>query len=359
MNIIIPMSGAGLYEASAGGIYPKILTEVAGKTLLEHALTPFAGLGSDARFIFMVPKIERKALSLDAIIKIVVPGEYDIIDINGDTGGALCTCLLALDTMNADDELIISSADHHLSEDISAALAFYRESKADAGVLTFESVHPKWSYALLNERAEVRQTSEKLPISRHAMAGFFYFRHARDFIEAAKSVIRKQNQINGQYFVSSTINEMILAGQTVLAKPLAGGVYYNFYDSHSIKVFEHDITLSRHVIEEKSRAYVHAFHAMDLDSVMNFFDDDATLIDPGVNLSGKAAIRDFLTGLFASVKKINFIEKNILVDGEKSVIEFELQIDDQRYIGTDVIQWQAGKISALRAYLYQQEDKNV
>ena len=323
MNIIIPMSGAGLYEASAGGIYPKILTEVAGKTLLEHALTPFAGLGSDARFIFMVPKIERKALSLDAIIKIVVPGEYNIIDINGDTGGALCTCLLALDTMNADDELIISSADHHLSEDISAALAFYRENKADAGVLTFESVHPKWSYALLNERAEVR------------------------------------NQINGQYFVSSTINEMILAGQTVLAKPLAGGVYYNFYDSHSIKVFEHDITLSRHVIEEKSRAYVHAFHAMDLDSVMNFFDDDATLTDPGVNLSGKAAIRDFLTGLFASVKKINFIEKNILVDGEKSVIEFELQIDDQRYIGTDVIQWQAGKISALRAYLYQQEDKNV
>lgn len=357
MNILIPMSGSSLYEATEGFIYPRILTEVAGKTLLEHALTPFSDLGDDTRFTFILPKAERKLLSLDAIIKIVVPGQYEIIDIGGDTGGALCTCLMALDSIDPDEELIISSADHHLSDNIRAAVDYYRQRNCAAGVLTFESVHPKWSYAALNEQNEVRQTSEKLPISRHAMTGFFYFRQARDFIEAAKNVIRKQSQTNGLYFVSSTINELILAGKPVAARPLSGGTYYSFYDSHSIKAFEQAISLSRHELEEKTRAYIHAFHSKNLGAVLSFFDENAVLVDPGVNLSGKAALGNFLHKLFEQTKQLRFIEKNILVDADKSVIEFELQLDDIFLVGTDVIHWQAGKITRLDAYLYQQERK--
>jgi len=256
------------------------------------------------------------------------------------------------DDIDLNDELIISSADHYLDENIDEVLDYFRAKSLDAGVLTFESVHPKWSYAILDKYNNVKQTSEKKPISRNAMAGFFYFKKASDFVEAAKNVIRKQGQVNGLYFVSSSINEMILLGKKVAAKPVSKNGYYSFYDTHSIKVFEDFISHGFEKLEDKSRDYVRAFHSRDVEKIMEFFDDSAILIDPDVELSSASAIKGFLIGLFASVENISFIEKDIITSKNKSVIEFELHIDGKKIVGTDVIHWKAGKIIALNAYLY-------
>jgi bifunctional N-acetylglucosamine-1-phosphate-uridyltransferase/glucosamine-1-phosphate-acetyltransferase GlmU-like protein len=352
MNILIPMSGPDLYQKTEGLIYPKILTEIAGKTLLEHSQSAFSKMQNTPHLIYAVPKLERKTLSLDAIIGIVTDRDATVFDVNGETGGALCTCLMALDYLDLEEELIISSADHYLDENVDEVLEYYRGKNADAGVLIFESVHPKWSYAILDEENNVKQTSEKKPISRNAMAGFFYFRKASDFIDAAKNVIRKQGQVNGQYFVSSSINEMILEGKKVVAKPLAKNGYYSFYDTHSIKVFEDFINHGHKALEEKSRDYVRAFHSRDIEVIMEFFDDSAILVDPNVELSGASAIKEFLIELFSSINNFSFIEKDIIASEDKSVIEFELSIDEKTLVGADIVRWRSGKIIALNAYLY-------
>ena len=41
----------------------------------------------------------------------------------------------------------------------------YVISSCDAGVITFESVHPRWSYVRLDSENRVTETAEKRPIS--------------------------------------------------------------------------------------------------------------------------------------------------------------------------------------------------
>jgi NDP-sugar pyrophosphorylase family protein len=345
------MSGPDLYQKNEGLIYPKILTEIAGKTLLEYSQSTFSKMQNTPHLIYAVPKLLRKTLSLDAIIGIVTDSDATVFDVNGETGGALCTCLMALDYLDLEEELIISSADHYLDENIDEVLEYYRGKGADAGVLIFESVHPKWSYAILDGDNNVKQTSEKKPISRNAMAGFFYFRKASDFVDAAKNVIRKQGQVNGLYFVSSSINEMILEGKKVVAKPLTKNGYYSFYDTHSIKVFEDFINNGHKALEEKSRDYVRAFHSQDIKVIMEFFDDSSVLVDPNVELLGASAIKEFLIEFFISINKFSFIEKDIIASEKKSVIEFELSVDGTTLMGTDVICWNGNKIVSLKSYV--------
>ncbi len=352
INVLVPMSGASLYSKSEQFIYPKILTELANKTLFEYSQIPFVGMKEEKKITYMLPKRELNEFGLASIIGIVSPGDNSIIELNGSTGGALCTCLMAIDEIDGESELIITSADHCILEDMDEAVEFFRLNGADAGVLTFESVHPKWSYAKLDENGLVCQTSEKKPISRHAMAGFTYFKRANDFFSAAQSVIRKQAMIDGVYYVSSCLNEMILMGLNVCRKPLSDGGYFNFYDAHAIKSFEYSLGADSRKLKDLSRSYVQKFHARDLDCVLDMFHDDAVLIDPNVNLQGKDSIHGFLSEFFSSVESLDFIEKNIVADKNKTMIEFELAIDGNKYKGVDSIVWKGNKIVSLDAYLY-------
>ena len=51
INILIPMSGENLYETSSDFIYPKILTEVANKTLLEYSQLIFDNLRDEKSYL--------------------------------------------------------------------------------------------------------------------------------------------------------------------------------------------------------------------------------------------------------------------------------------------------------------------
>jgi dTDP-glucose pyrophosphorylase len=76
--------------------------------------------------------------------------------------------------------------------------------------VSFTSVHPRYSFAKLDESGTVVEVSEKRPISKNALASFYYFRHGRDFVACAMNVIRKDNPVEGTFYISQTLNEMIL-----------------------------------------------------------------------------------------------------------------------------------------------------
>ena len=71
-----------------------------------------------------------------------------------------------------------------------------------AGVLTFNSVHPRWSYVKVDNNNFVIESAEKKPISRSAIAGFFYFKKGSIFVQYAKEVIKKEIQINEKFYIS-------------------------------------------------------------------------------------------------------------------------------------------------------------
>jgi len=64
---------------------------------------------------------------------------------------------------------------------------------------------------LLGEDDLIVEAAEKRPISRHATAGFYWFRYGKYFINASQDMIRKDVQIDGKFFISLTFNELILS----------------------------------------------------------------------------------------------------------------------------------------------------
>ena len=177
------------------------------------------------------------------------------------------------------------------------------------------------------------------------------------FVEAAKEMIRNEVTYNDAYYISHTINEIILSGGKALALPIKKDKYFHFHDDHAVETFEEALASSVGVLNQtiytKAQDYVAAFNQSDIDNVAMFFADDFHLIDPVANIEGKEAAVDYIKALFANNSDLKFESNNIIVESNKSTIEFKLELHDGVYVGTDVIEWNSdNKMESMRAYLY-------
>lgn len=232
MKVLLPLAG----ESPLDGDQPVSLVEVFNKTILEYVLgnLPF---GDDAQFVFVVRKKDCQKHHLDSILEILSPGS-GIVRLEGATQGQLCSCLTAIEHIDDNDELLIVNGNQYLYEDVRDIVAGFRQSEADAGIVTFPNIHPRWSYARLDEDGEtVLETSEKRPISRSACAGIFWYRRGKDFVEAAKSVIRKRHEVGGLFYVSSTFNELILDGRRVVAREIPSESFCGLHTQGGVESF--------------------------------------------------------------------------------------------------------------------------
>jgi dTDP-glucose pyrophosphorylase len=211
MNILILMSGKSEAFKDAGYIYPKNLIEVASKPLIQHvieALTPLKEFA--AKFISVIRQDESRKHYTGKVLKIINP-EIKVLEIVRETSGAACSALLAVDYINNDLPLIVTNGDQILLEtDISEIVKKFIEMEWDAGVVVFEDVHPRWSYVKCDKNNMVIEAAEKRPISKHATAGFYYFKKGKDFVAATMEMINKDAHYNGLFYICPTLNEMIL-----------------------------------------------------------------------------------------------------------------------------------------------------
>jgi len=114
----------------------------------------------------------------------------------------------------------------------------FQDKNIDAGVVCFDSIHPKWSYVRLNEKNKIVETAEKRPISRNAIAGFYYFKKGSYFINASMISIKKDASVNGLFFIAPVINELVLQGMNLEAIKIDEGKYHSFYSPQKIKEYE-------------------------------------------------------------------------------------------------------------------------
>ena len=78
-----------------------------------------------------------------------------------------------------------------------------------ANILTFNSTHPKWSYAKLNDLGFVTEVAEKKPISDLATVGIYYWRKGSDYVKYAEQMIDKNIRVNTEFYVCPVFNEAI------------------------------------------------------------------------------------------------------------------------------------------------------
>ena len=206
MNIIIPIAGAN--RSMGETEYIKSLQEIERKTVLQYAFESLQSI-SAKHFIVVIKRQDVNTYHLDNIVKLLRPGAEVVIS-EGETMGAACTCMLAVDMLDMEAPLLIVGSDQILTLPAQEILDDFQRHDYDGGLAVFEDVHPRWSYVRLDEDGMVVEAAEKRPISRNAVAGFYYFKKASFFFEAAQKMILKNASVNGQFFLCPIYNEMIL-----------------------------------------------------------------------------------------------------------------------------------------------------
>ena len=236
LNILLPLAGKSpIFE---GQHFPKWIYEIKNRLMIEYPISSLGRIKQHRRFIFILRNDECIKFHLDKTLKLLTSPESIVIQQKTETVGAICSCLLAIDHINTDDPLIISNGDQFIDVDYNKVLEFFQGQDLDGGVICFNSVHPQWSYARLDAQDNIVQTAEKNPISRNAIAGFYYFKRGKDFVAAAQRTIEKEAHVNGIYYIAPTYNEMVLESKRLKAYQINGDNYYSFYSFPKIREFE-------------------------------------------------------------------------------------------------------------------------
>ncbi len=233
-NIFLPMA-ANLFFDSVDYSYPKSLIEVGGKPIIQHVIDNLLTIPDPKKFIFAVNKADDSRFHLTHTFHLLSQCPSEVILIEGQTRGAACTALMAIDQINSDEPLVISNADQVFRKDLGKIYKKFSDSGADVGVICFDSIHPRWSYIKANENNEIIEAAEKRPLSRNAIAGFYYFQKGSDFVEMAMSSIEKGASVNGVYFIAPILNEFILAGKKLVYEKVDVSDYRTFYSIQKIE----------------------------------------------------------------------------------------------------------------------------
>lgn len=234
INIVIPMLGDNYFSDEKDRVFPLPLREVCGKTILEYIVNNYQDI-PNKQFIFIIKEYDSRRFHLDEILR-RLDSECQVLVVKDKTQGMACSTMLAIEYIKDSNPLIIANDNQFLETDIGSALESF--SGFDAGAITFESIHPRYAYAKVNEDNLMVCAYEKNPISKHAIAGFYYFRKGSDFIAASQSMIKKDVNYEGQYFIAPVFNEMILQNKRITIFEIPKDSYHTFYSLAKVREYE-------------------------------------------------------------------------------------------------------------------------
>ncbi len=233
MNVIILSAGSS--AALAGDNYPICLYEFNSKPFIQILLEKWQGI--DAKFAVMLNEEDIVKYHLDHVIS-QINSKAILYPISSPTAGAACTALMAIEQINNDESLVILNGDELLDINYLEPLQSFGDQKVDAGVIIFDSVHPRYSYVRLDEHDRVIEAAEKNPISRNATVGFYWYKHGSDFVRAAMRTIEKQALADTPFFVCPMFNELVLEGKQIGVYRIDKEAYKPFKSQQQLAQFQ-------------------------------------------------------------------------------------------------------------------------
>ncbi len=211
LTVLIPMAGAGSRFQQAGYTFPKPLIDVKGKPMIQLVVE---NLNIKANYVYVVQKEHREKYNLDTLLNLITPG-CKIVDVDGVTEGAACTALLAKEYIDNDKPLFFANSDQFVEWDSNEFLYKMNETDSDGGIVSFRGIHPKWSFAKIDENGIVTEVAEKNPISDIATVGYYYYKKGSDFVKYAEQMIEKDIRVNNEFYVCPVYNEAIKDGKQI------------------------------------------------------------------------------------------------------------------------------------------------
>ncbi len=238
MQVLIPLAGHSTFFPADEYPFPKPLIEIAGVPMIEWVLTNVKSLCPQASCIFVVREQDITRFSLDATLKLLAGDSAKVVSIKNITKGALCSCLLAIDELDLEQPLVIMNGDQIIDANLGTIVREFVRKSADAGVIVFDSVHPRWSFVRADSNGLVFEAAEKQVLSRNAIAGFYYFKTANQFFQAAMGCIEAGQSHNDSYFIAPCLNQLILSDKKVVSGCVPSEKYHSFYSPAKIAEFE-------------------------------------------------------------------------------------------------------------------------
>lgn len=235
LKIIIPIAGTSDLFEKAGFFYPKPLIEINGTPMIQLVVEKTNAIKIPHQIVFIIKEEDALKFHLDNTLKLLSPNS-ELIKLKSDTKGALCSILMTIDKLNPDDSLLILNGDQIIDSDFDEIISYFDKKQADVGIVTFNSIHPRWSFAMIEDN-NVVQTAEKNPISNNAIAGYYYFKNSQEFFNCAFECILKDVQLDGKFYISPVINEYILKNKKVMNYFIEKNKYHSFYSPQMINEY--------------------------------------------------------------------------------------------------------------------------
>ena len=235
MNFLILAAGSAPVDTHDGS-YPLCLAELDGTPMIEKIIQACHAL-PDARVIVALRDEDTRVYHLDNVVRLIDP-QATVVRVREATGGAACTALLAVSHIDDDDELVILNGNELIEVPFASVVGDFRARGLDAGVITFPSIHPRYSYVRLDDRERVIEAAEKRPISRMATAGFYWFARGRDFVAAAQDMIRKNAAVNGLFYICPALNQLVLRQRAIGVHPIEARLYHPFKTERQLLQYE-------------------------------------------------------------------------------------------------------------------------
>ncbi len=229
MNILIPMAGAGMRFADAGYTTSKPAIPTydrrTGKMLpmVVCATLDLPGIQTDGSNVIYVDRDFHREDGTEDTIKDHFPNAR-FITVDHLTEGQACTCLLAKDLIDGDEELLIAGCDNGMEYD---KVLFEKECK-EADMLVFTYRHNNavlenpnaYGWMIVDDNNYVTGTSIKKaisddPLNDHAVVATFWFRSGSVFVKSAEKMISENDRINNEFYVDQVAKHALDLGYRV------------------------------------------------------------------------------------------------------------------------------------------------
>lgn len=212
--IIIPMAGEGKRFKNYGILEPKYMIDVKGKTLFEWS-TESLPIDISKKLFFVCLEEHEKKYNVSKFIKNKMQSQdYRILWIKQTTRGQVETVLKAKDLVDPDDTLIIYNIDtHFVSTRLKTKILTLKNRKIDGLLGCFESDDLNLSYVKCDKNKLVKRVKEKERISKNASTGLYVFSKAKEFFDASEEMIKNENKIKDEFYVSEIYNMLLKANK--------------------------------------------------------------------------------------------------------------------------------------------------
>ncbi|QWD04216.1 NTP transferase domain-containing protein [Polynucleobacter paneuropaeus] len=213
LNIVIPMAGAGSRFIQAGYRDPKPLISIHGVPMIRAVIQNLKPVQLH-RFIFICQKKHLNDYGLEERFKQWASNSV-VIELEGITEGAACTVLAAKSLIDNDEPLMIANSDQYVDANINRYLNQIAAYELDGLIMTMKANDPKWSFVGVGANGLVNRVVEKEVISDEATVGIYNFKRGCDFIASAEEMIKKNERVNGEFYVAPIYNRLISDGQRI------------------------------------------------------------------------------------------------------------------------------------------------